>query len=109
MTTNELKITIIGRKVTIKNGSKSGKTFVAYSAIQNDGKWVNVGFTLGVTNAPKTEGKYLLTVPAIKVNFDNRGDFPKLWIKEITTVEKVEYTETVDEKVIKAFSPALPF
>jgi len=108
MTTNELKITVIGKRVVIKNGAKAGKTFVSFKAIQNDKKWIDVSFTLGVTNAPKEDGKYILTVPALKCNIDEKGAFPKLWIKEITNVEKVEYTETVDEKVIAAFV-ALPF
>ena len=109
MTTNELKITVIGRKVAIKNGAKAGKTFVSFKAIQNDKKWIDVSFTLGVTNAPREEGTYILTVPVLKVNIDDSGDFPKLWIKEITNVEKVEHQDVVDVKVITAFGPALPF
>lgn len=109
MTTNELKITVIGKRFAIKNGAKAGKTFVSFKAIQNDKKWIDVSFTLGVTNVPREEGTYIISVPVLKANIDDSGDFPKLWIKEITNVEKVEHTETVDEKVIKAFGQTLPF
>ena len=109
MTNQNLKITVIGRKNVIKNGAKAGKTFVSFKAIQNDKKWIDVSFTLGVTNAPKEEGKYILTVPALKCNIDEKGAFPKLWIKEITSIEKVEHVDKVDEKVMARFSEALPF
>lgn len=91
-----LVIKVIGKEVeTEKN------TFVAFQAVQKDGKLMNVGFRKEVENAPKKVGTYNLTVESTKMNIDKNRTFPKLWIKEIVKVEKVE--KTVDKKVLELF------
>lgn len=91
-----LVIKVIGKEVeTEKN------TFVAFNAVQKDGKLINVGFRKDVENAPKKVGTYNLTVESTKMNIDSNRTFPKLWIKEIVKVEKLE--KTVDKKVLELF------
>ncbi|HNV62173.1 MAG TPA: hypothetical protein PKN54_04410 [Candidatus Cloacimonas acidaminovorans] len=110
MSEQAFSIEIVAKKLTIKNGTNAGKPFTAYKAITKGGKLIDLAFTQEVSNAPKEEGRYVITVPVSKINLDKKNLFPKVWVKEVTSVTPKVTEQKIDETVISMFGKEdLPF
>ena len=106
-----LEIPVIAKKVEIKKGNNKGKSFIAFKAVEKNGKLVDLSFTMDVTNQPKEEGRFTLKVKDSKINFDKNTLWGKYWIKELIGFVAHETISKVDETAVNAFQSEadLPF
>lgn len=98
--TNLLTIKIVGKEFK----DKEGKSFVAFKAISKDGKFLNCSFRKEVENAPKKVGMYEIKVRKNMINIDDNRLFPKVWIKEIAEISKLEESSKIDKKAVDMFT-----
>lgn len=98
--TNLLTIKIVGKEFK----DKEGKSFIAFKAITKDGKFLDCSFRKDVENAPKKIGMYEIKVRKNMINIDDNRLFPKVWIKEIVEINKLEENNKIDKKVVDMFT-----
>jgi len=104
-----LQVEVIAKKLEIKNGANKGKSFIGFKAITVGGKLIDCSFTQAVTNQPKEEGRYILSVAADKMNIDKNSLFPKLWIQEVKSFVTKSSQSKVDDTIVSMFKESLPF
>lgn len=98
--TNLLTIKIVGKEFK----DKEGKAFIAFKAIDKEGKFLNCSFRKDVENAPKKVGMYEIKVRKNMINIDDNRLFPKVWIKEIVEINKLEESTKIDKKAVEMFT-----
>lgn len=98
--TNLLTIKIVGKEFK----DKEGKSFIAFKAITKDGKFLDCSFRKDVENAPKKIGMYEIKVRKNMINIDDNRLFPKVWIKEIAEINKLEENNKIDKKAVDMFT-----
>lgn len=83
-------------KVIMKEGTTSdGRKFNYFRAVQKDGKLVDCRFTKDVKNIPTSSA--IIVVEVANVNMDYSHQFPRLWVKKIEEVKKLEIDNTQKE------------
>ena len=86
-TAKTYELEIIVRK---KKNKANGNTFTTYAVKMKDGKWIETRFTQDVPKSkmPVTYSK--IFVSQDMMNIDNRGKYPKLWIKGVESIKPLE-------------------
>ena len=85
--TKTYELQIIVRK---KQNKTTGNMFSTYAVKMKDGKWIETRFTQDVPKSkiPVTYSK--IFVSEGMMNIDNRGKYPKLWIKGVESIKPLE-------------------
>lgn len=88
--TNEIKTRKLEIIVKQRENKVNHKKFQSYAVKMKGDKWVDTRF---VTSIPKEElpkSHSFIFVDDDKMNMDKRGQYPKLWIREIKSIELIE-------------------
>ena len=83
---NQIEIKIIAQK----RATKDGKTFIAYRAVQKDGKLIDCHFRKTCGNLP--ESNFVIKVNRADVNINRAYQYPKLWVSAIIEIINPEQT-----------------
>ena len=85
--TKTYELEIIVRK---KQNKTTGNMFTTYAVKMKDGKWIETRFTQDVPKSkmPVTYSK--IFVSQDMMNIDNRGKYPKLWIRGVESIKPLE-------------------
>ena len=85
--TKTYELEIIVRK---KKNKTNGNTFTTYAVKMKDGKWLETRFTQDVPKSKIPTAYSKIVVFQDMMNIDKRGKYPKLWIKDVVSVEPLE-------------------
>lgn len=89
---SEVKIRLTKvEEITAKNGNK----FLAYKAVQKNGKLIDVRFRREVKDVP--DHPCIITVLDGNWNIDRNRLYPCIWIKAIASVEEFEPVTSADD------------
>lgn len=78
---------IIVRK---KQNKTTGNMFSTYAVKMKGGKWIETRFTQDVPKSKKPVTYSKIFVSQDMMNIDNRGKYPKLWIKGVESIKPLE-------------------
>lgn len=88
--TNEIKVRKLEIIVKTRENKVSHKKFQSYAVKMKDGKWVDTRFTSTIPKDNLPMAHSFIFVDDDKMNMDKRGQYPRLWIREIISVEPIE-------------------
>lgn len=83
----ERKLEVIVKQ-RVNHASK--KSFTTYATKMKDGKWVDTRFTSAIPKEDLPKAHSFIFVDDDNMNMDKRGQYPKLWIREIKAIEPIE-------------------
>lgn len=95
----ELETLEIEIKVEDKK-THEGKTFKAYKALQNNGKWIDLKFRKEVT--PPKENCFII-VKKTDMNVDRNRKFPVAWVKELQGTRSLAEVHNADPYLDEMF------
>lgn len=83
----ERKLEVIVKQ-RVNHASK--KSFTTYAVKMKNGKWVDARFVVAIPKEQLPTSHSFIFVDDDKMNMDKRGQYPKLWIREIKSIEPIE-------------------
>ena len=88
--TNETKMRKLEIIVKTRENKVNHKKFQSYAVKMKNGKWVDTRFTAAISKDELPKAHSFIFVDDDKINIDKRGQYPKLWIREIKSIEPIE-------------------
>lgn len=89
-TTESTKIYDLEIIVRKKKNKINGNVFTTYATKMKDGKWIETRFTQDVPKAKMPVSWSKIKVNADSLSIDKRGKYPKLWIRAVDSITRLE-------------------
>lgn len=78
--------------VKVKEIKYNNTNFLAFQAVDKNGRLIDVKFCKGCTNVPKEP--CIIVVQSDNMNVDTRRRYPCLWVKQVEEIKPIVYNNS---------------